>query len=189
MAKVNDEYNYNQLAFLKRSFSQMEEYKARLRGLTPTEIARRLLPNLSKWLMPSSRHSAHVLADALPWRGPFDRLMSGWVLVALLLTAVSAWLVSSWPDRPALRAGLGLALPALYVVAVSVAFESNENMRYKFFVEPVLIVLLVSQAAVLVRGRHGASRSSLEPQLQAELDLTTGGGGGGDATPGGGDHG
>lgn len=33
------------------------------------------------------------------------------------------------------------------MIAVSIAFETNENMRYKFFVEPSLVVLLVAQAA------------------------------------------
>jgi hypothetical protein len=36
--KLNGEYNYNQEAFLKRSFSQMEEYKALVRRLTPARV-------------------------------------------------------------------------------------------------------------------------------------------------------
>jgi len=150
VAKVNDEYNYNQLAFLRRSFAQMDEYEARLARLGPAEIARRLSRNLSKWLLPSSRHSPHVLVDALPWRGVFDRVMSGWALAALIL-ASAIWWACARAERAAMRRGIALALPIAYVAAVSVAFERNENMRYKFFVEPVLMVLILSQAAAVPR--------------------------------------
>ena len=114
--------------------------------------------------MPGSRHSAHVLVDALPWRGVFDRLMSGVVLAGLLLGASSIWLAASRRDIRSVRAGVGLALPVLYFAAVSIAFERNENMRYKFFVEPVLIVLIGSQAAVVARRARG---STAEPRPSA----------------------
>jgi len=38
--KLNGEYNWNQLAFLRRSFSQMEEYKALVRKTPPGELVR-----------------------------------------------------------------------------------------------------------------------------------------------------
>jgi hypothetical protein len=151
VAKVNDEYNYNQLAWVRRSFAQMAEYKVRLVALAPTEIARRMSRNLSKWLLPSSRHSPHVLVDALPWRGALDRVMSGWALVALVLAASAFWWASARFKGAAFLEGIGLALPIVYVAAVSIAFERNENMRYKFFVEPALMVLIVSQAAAAAR--------------------------------------
>ena len=112
--------------------------------------------NLSLWLRPSTRHSAHVLVDRLPWRGAGDALMSGWRLALLLLLAAGRW---AWAERgrPAgLRRGLGLALPALYFAAVSIVFESGENMRYKFFVEPLLFVFLWSRAVALARAWRGA---------------------------------
>jgi len=148
-AKLNGEYNYNQLAFLERSFSQMQEYRALLRNLPPAKLGRLMAHNLGIWLGPSSRHSAHVLVDRLPWRVAFDALTSGAVLILLLLGATLVWLRSAWPSRRALRAGLGLALPVLYFAATSIVFESGENMRYKFFVEPLLWVFVWSQGYVL----------------------------------------
>jgi hypothetical protein len=150
--KLNGEYNYNQLAFLRRSFSQMVEYRALLRSLAAAELSRLLAHNTRIWLRPSSRHSPHVLAGALPWREPFDLLMSGPRLAALLAAGVLLWMRRTGRDLRALLAGLGLALPVLYFAATSIVFESGENMRYKFFVEPVLALFLVSEAAA-VRGR------------------------------------
>ena len=143
--KVNGEYNYNQEAFLKRSFSQMEEYKALLRGLTPSRALELLRVNLDFYLRPTSRHSAHVIVDRLPWRRPFEALLSRGAFVGLLLVSIAAW-VRRWsalplgPRRAAVLYGLGLALPALYVAAVTIVFESGENMRYRFFIEPTLFV-------------------------------------------------
>jgi hypothetical protein len=52
--------------------------------------------------------------------------------------------------------GLGLALPVLFVFAASVMFERGENMRFKFFVEPVLYVFIVSQLGTLARRVAGS---------------------------------
>jgi hypothetical protein len=102
------------------------------------------------WLKPSSRHSPHLLVDAIPWRGVYDTLFSGVSLVLLLVggAGVAAWTAGvSWAT---LRRLLGLALPCLYVATTSIVFESGENMRYKFFVEPVIWVFVWTQATVLV---------------------------------------
>jgi hypothetical protein len=143
--KLNGEYNYNQEAFLKRSFSQMEEYKALLRRLTPGRVIELLGINLDFYLRPTSRHSSHVVVDRLPWREPLEFLLSGWCFLALLVLSTAAWMRGCWREtgesrRRVLLHGLGLALPALYVAAVTIVFESGENMRYRFFLEPTFFV-------------------------------------------------
>lgn len=141
--KLNGEYNYNQEAFLKRSFSQMEEYKALLRRLTPGRLIELLKINLDFYLRPTSRHSSHVIVDRLLWRAPLEFLLSGWSFVTLLVLSTAAWIRGCRKEtgearRRALRNGLALALPALYVATVTIVFESGENMRYRFFLEPTL---------------------------------------------------
>jgi hypothetical protein len=145
--KLNGEYNYNQEAFLKRSFSQMEEYKALLRRLTPSRAIELLKINLDFYLRPTSRHSSHAIVDRLVWRRPIEFILSGWPFVGLLAAAVALWLWKSWKQSDGgrdriLGRGLGLALPVLYVAAVTIVFESGENMRYRFFLEPTLFVFL-----------------------------------------------
>lgn len=143
--KLNGEYNYNQEAFLKRSFSQMEEYKALLRRLTPGRVIELMKINLDFYLRPTSRHSSHVIVDRLPWREPFEFLLSGWRFVSLLVLSIALWIRGCSREtgearRRAILHGLGLGLPALYVAAVTIVFESGENMRYRFFLEPTLYV-------------------------------------------------
>ena len=47
--------------------------------------------------------------------------------------------------------GLGLMLPGLYVFLASVLLDKGENMRFKFFLEPVMFVLVVSQLYFVLR--------------------------------------
>jgi hypothetical protein len=78
-------------------------------------------------------------------------VFSGPRLALLLAAAALVWVRAR--TGPEVLRGLGLALPVLFVSAVSVMFDRSENMRFKFFVEPVLYVFLVAQAGALAR-RH-----------------------------------
>ena len=98
------------------------------------------------WLRPSTSHSRNVLVAALPWRPLGDWLFSGWRLLLVLGAACASWLWHTRGERGALLRGLGLALPVTYFASVSIVFESGENMRYKFFVEPLLALLVLDQA-------------------------------------------
>lgn len=158
-AKLDGEYNYNQLAFLRRSFAQMAEYRDLLRATPPARLGALMAVNARIWLRPSTSHSAHALVDRLPWRAAFDRAWSGAGLLALLGLASLSWAVRARAAPGGLRRGLGLALPCLYVASVSIVFESGENMRYKFFVEPVLVVFVCAEAcALLARARRGPAQ-------------------------------
>ncbi len=107
--------------------------------------------NLGYFLEPSSRYyeQPHAIVDRLPWRGIYDWVLSGYRLLALIAVAIAIW--ARGRDRAQWARGLGIALPVLFVSLVSATFERGENMRFKFFVEPIVYVFLVSQMAVLVR--------------------------------------
>jgi hypothetical protein len=140
--KLNGEYNYNQAAFLRRSFSQMAEYKLLLRERGVVRLLGDLVVNARIWLRPTSTHSPHALVDRLPWRRAADVVLSGAVLVLLLGASVAVALrTAGW------RRTLAVGLPALYVAAVTIAFESGENMRYRYFLEPAMVVLVAVQAS------------------------------------------
>ena len=104
----------------------------------------------------------HVIVDRLPWRGAYDWVFSGPRLLILLATGVLLW--ARRRTGPEILRGLGLALPVLFVSAACVMFERDENMRYKFFVEPVLYVFLVAQATALARGPAADAPSPPRPR-------------------------
>lgn len=161
--KLGGHYNYNQLAFLRRSFSQMEEYKELLRQRSLGQLLGVALYNAEIYLRPTSRHSPHAIVDRLSWRWLYEGLLSGASLLALMSAAALAWLRRAGASLQAVAYGAGLALPALYVAAVSIVFESGENMRYRFFLEPVCFVFLALQGVGALRSlrrRTGAASAA-----------------------------
>ena len=149
--KLNGEYNFNQVAYLKTAFARMEESKTLILRLGPKQALRALRDNARIFFAPTSSYWPHALVDRLPWRESLDWLFSGKRLLFLLTLGSAAWV---WrcvgPGRearvPALREGLGMALPLIYVAAVCILFESGENMRFRYFLEPTLFVYLWLQA-------------------------------------------
>jgi hypothetical protein len=74
---------------------------------------------------------------------------SGLPLLLICAAAAALWLVRGpWKLRIGRAA---LALPVLYVVAVSVLFERKEGMRYRYFVEPVTYVFVAASACQAAR--------------------------------------
>jgi hypothetical protein len=148
--KITRAHNYNHLADLRNERALLRTCLARLASQPLGTTLHAWWENLEIFFQPSSRYlTPHVIVDRLPWRGAFEWLFSGLRLVFLLAAATVLW---AWGrTRSELLAGLGLALPVLFVSAVCVVFERDENMRYKFFVEPVLYVFLVAQAASAIR--------------------------------------
>jgi hypothetical protein len=148
--KITRAHNYNHLADLRNERALLRTCLARLTSQPLGTTLRAWWENLEIFFQPSSRYlTPHVIVDRLAWRGAFDWLFSGFRLVLLLAAAALLW---AWGrTRAEILAGLGLALPVLFVSAACVVFERNEDMRYKFFVEPVLYVFLVAQAVAAVR--------------------------------------
>jgi hypothetical protein len=140
--KVDGEYNFNQLSYLRISFHLMERYVATLTRQPLAKTLSAYSRNLSLYLRPSSEYGVNPIVDPLPWRGLYDRVFSGWPWLAALAASGLWWL--GWEGPACRMARIGLSLPAAYVVLVSVLFESGENMRFKFFIEPVVYVLLAT---------------------------------------------
>ncbi len=142
-AKVNGEYNFNQLHYLRISFGLMDRYKRTLLRNPALATLNAYRENLRLYLEPSSRYSANAVVDGLPWRSLYDRLFSGTLWVFFAVSALGVWVFVTRGRR--LGPGVGLALPVAYVILASILFESGENMRFRFFVEPVIYVFVLSQ--------------------------------------------
>jgi hypothetical protein len=149
--KIRGAHNFNHLADLRNARALQARYRERLLTQPLGRTMGAWVENASIFLEPSSRYvTPHVIVDRLPWRSVYDWVLSGWRLVLLVVGAAVVWVHGR--RRSQILGGLGLALPVLLVAAASVLFERGENMRFKFFVEPVLYVFLVSQVTALARG-------------------------------------
>ncbi|AKF86877.1 hypothetical protein MFUL124B02_35320 [Myxococcus fulvus 124B02] len=146
--KLGGYYNYNHLDALRYSVGL--KYVCR-RALVERPLSATLASfaqNAVMYGVPSSRYQPNVLVDRLPWREPLDFVFSSPVLWVLVLLA-GARAVREMKRRVDWLQVAGLVLPVLFVVSVSVLFEKGENMRFKYFIEPVLLVFLCAQAARL----------------------------------------
>lgn len=140
--------NYNSLRFLNRGKMQLEKYKVLVKEKELGELYDDYKLNFEIFLRPSSRYTEHVIVDRLPWRDWYDKALSHTSLIVLLSSAILIWLINGGYKTP-LR-GIGFMLPVLFTAAVTIIFERGENMRFKFFIEPVLWVFISSQAAGIV---------------------------------------
>jgi hypothetical protein len=61
----------------------------------------------------------------------------------ILFACLIFWGVRSHLNK--LRSSVGIAIPVMAIFVISVLFESGENMRFKFFIEPILFIFIASQ--------------------------------------------
>ncbi|HTP11165.1 MAG TPA: hypothetical protein VMP08_23080 [Anaerolineae bacterium] len=142
--KVTGVDNFNTMLYLKRHQTLLSSCLPRLVSKPISETLFAYFSNFVNYLRPSAQFTTpHIIADRLPWRDIYNALFSGGLLLIVLFMAGVWWLLHD--GRGHLRQGLALLLPAMAILVLSVGFEMGENMRYKFFLEPLLYVFLVSQ--------------------------------------------
>ncbi|NTX15718.1 hypothetical protein HUA76_33620 [Myxococcus sp. CA056] len=146
--KLGGYYNYNHLDALRYSVGLKYVCRRALLEQPLSTTLASFAENASLYGEPSSRYQPNVLVDRLPWREPLDFFFSSPVLwLLLLLTGGMA--ARRLEGRAAWLRVAGLLLPVLYVATVSILFEKGENMRFKYFIEPVLLVFLCVEGSRL----------------------------------------
>jgi len=141
--KLDGAPNFNHVGYLRMNRHLLERYKTEFAATPARELIRSYRENLGFYFLPSSRYTEHVIVDRIPWRDFYDRIFSFPVLPALLLLAGIVWFAGAGPRDCA--AGIALALPGLYVFLISVLCDKGENMRFKFFMEPVFFVFIAAE--------------------------------------------
>jgi len=147
--KISGTPNFNHVSYLRLNENMMEYCKDRLLNTPVNHLIISYLHNIWIYFQPSSRYiTSNVIVDRLPWRGLYDWLFSFPVLLGLLLFAGLYWLTKA--KGPDFIVGFALALPGLYIFLVSVLGEKGENMRLKFFIEPVMFIFIACQIYAMV---------------------------------------
>ena len=142
--KINGEPNFNNLAYLALNQQLLARYQDALRSSSFDRLAGSYLENALIYFMPTSTYSDHVIVDHLPWTKLYNAVFSAPVLPVLLLISFIIWAARTWRSRT-IRKGIGVLLPALYILGVCIFSDKGENMRFKFWLEPIMVVFLVSQ--------------------------------------------
>jgi hypothetical protein len=143
--KLNGQPNFNNINYLVLNDSLFGRFQKKLLSAPVGELVASYAENLAIYFKPSSTYSSdHVIVDRLPWTNLYNGIFSAPFLPILLVISLAVWLARLIRGRRYAQ-GLGLMLPGLYVFLASVLLDKGENMRFKFFLEPVMFILVVSQ--------------------------------------------
>ena len=135
--------NFNHISYLKLNKYLKDEYKSLLRTTPLRKLIKSYAQNARIYFNSSSIYGRHVIVDRIPWRGLYDDLFSFPILPAAIILALIMWLARI-KDNDYIK-GIAFALPAFFIFFVSILFEKGENMRFKFFLEPVIFIFIITQ--------------------------------------------
>jgi len=145
--KIDGGINLNNKYFLAVNKSLQAQYRAQLLSMlhSPRQLLQNYSINLKVYLAPSSHYiSDNLIVDRLPWRAVYDFIFSAPVLPLLLILAFIFWLFQAHKNE--FWRNLGFCLPAAAIIFLCVFADRGENMRFKFFIEPILFIFIASQA-------------------------------------------
>ncbi len=148
--KLTGVYNFNYYKNLSVESGYLHDCVVQLRTQPLSQTLLSYAQNALIFWLPSSRYyTAHVIVDRLPWRGLYDWLFSLAPFVGSTLFASAYWMATH--EEQDLPMALAMALPILFIFGFHILFEKFEDFRYKFFIEPILYILIISQAAAFLR--------------------------------------
>lgn len=145
--KIDGSRNFNHYSYLDFNLFLVNKYKNYIFSTPPLELLVNYLHNLWLYFKPSSMFGKHVIVDAIPWRPMFDLVFSFPILNILILLFGIDWVLNNFKSKDKF-AIIGFALPGIFIFIVSILFEKWENMRYKFYLEPLVIIFIISQISI-----------------------------------------
>ena len=150
--KITGSENYNHYSHLQLNKEYLNDYRQKLSELSWMNLMIIYYQNLRIYLKPSSNYASdNHLIVSLPkrWLAYYESIFSYPFFPAILLSAIVFWGCNA--KRSDYKAALGIAIPIVAIFLISILFESGENMRFKFFIEPVLYIFIVSQIYILLK--------------------------------------
>jgi len=144
--KIEGNLNLNNSYYLSVNQKLEKEYRTKFLTLlhTPRKLIKLYYQNLQIYLSPSSQYiSPNSIVEALPQRPLYDSVFSYPILLWLMTLAFLFWLIQV--KKSEILPVIGFCLPAMFIVFICVVGDRGENMRFKFFIEPVFFVFITSQ--------------------------------------------
>lgn len=142
-SKLTRSINYNNINYLDFSNYLLHKYVKYMLKFPIASLVDNYGENLSLYWRPSSRYGneVNVIVEHLPYRAVFDAVLSYPVFPVMLLAA-GAWALGTSLQRKDLWAFAGMLLPGAAIFVITVIGDKGENMRYKYFLEPVYMILI-----------------------------------------------
>ena len=148
--KTDGSPNYNHIQYLQYNQALTEDFKTYFFAMSPVDLLKSYWENVTIYFQPSNiYHTEHAIADRVVWRQFYERVFSA-PIFPILLILFGAYAGKKVVREKDYRPALGFVLPILYIFAITVLFEKGENMRFKFFIEPLLFIFIVGQLYEIV---------------------------------------
>ncbi|MCP4140598.1 MAG: hypothetical protein GY755_09975 [Chloroflexi bacterium] len=158
--KTDGSVNYNHIQYLEYNQELIENYKEYMLSTPITTIIKSYWENIQIYFRPSTEyHTKHTIVDRLPWKDLYDQLFSSPILPLLLFFSGVSWIAKVIKQKDYLE-NIGLVLPGLYIFLVTILFEKGENMRFKFFLEPLFFIFIISQIYNISKHTYTKIRST-----------------------------
>lgn len=144
--KLTGAHNFNNRIDLELNQAYLADYKEKLKNLEFSQLLSNYYRNFTIYFQPSSNYaSTNTLLAHFPGRvkNYYEKLFSAPVFPALIMVCGLFYIFTS--SRRELMHSVGIAVPVIAILMISILFESGENMRFKFFVEPILYIFIATQ--------------------------------------------
>ncbi len=147
--KITGTPNFNAIGYLQLNRSLTEEYTQFVSVASASMLAASYLENFTLYFLPSSQYTENVIVKRLFWRPYYDAVFSAPVFPILLFASGVLWLLRSIRRKD--YGAIGLLLPGIYIFFVCIFFEKGENMRFKYFLEPIYFISIAFYSSRLVQ--------------------------------------
>lgn len=147
--KLTGSENFNTRNYLLLNDEYMRQYREKLASIPMRALMNNYYQNLIIYLQPSSNYnSSNLLLNSLPsqWRSFYEIIFSFPYFVVCFFIAILVWFFRSGENK---FKDLVIAFPVFLIFITSIFFESGENMRFKFFIEPIIYIFICNQLSCI----------------------------------------
>ena len=136
--KINGAINFNNAMYVGINAAMIDSFQMFLSNMTIMEIGNAYRINAENYVLPPSSLTRHAIVKKLPYASVYNYLFSGWKYGVIVVIAC-VYIIFRRKGYPRLQI-VALTLPVVAIVLLSILFERGENMRFRYFVEPVFLV-------------------------------------------------
>jgi len=149
--KMEGNINFNNADYLEVNRLMQQQFTTQYKELlrTPKKLLLLYFENLKIYLSPSSKYMPVSMVDQYPLRNFYDSVFSFPILLILLFLAFLGWIIRV--NKTDLIRSIGFCLPMVFIIIISIVGERGENMRFKFFIEPVIFVFITLQGFIATK--------------------------------------
>lgn len=157
--KINGAINYNHYTLVDVNSAMIDSFRTQVSSMSLEALTEAYRINAANYIRPSASLTSNSLVKKIPTTAALNAVYSG-AHYAIAVFLAGLFILIRCP-RSQLKTLASLSVTLAGVIVLSILFERGENMRYKYFVEPTVLIGLTFaavQASSLARNYWSMSR-------------------------------